>query len=137
MNPLVILDNEAVGALASPDHPKHRRAVAHAQVVATRKRRAVTTVLAVPTSVRVEAGLDRTSPQAAFFGSLRIADLPLDAEAANAGAALRREFGVSVADAHIGAATATSGADAITVLTTDPGDIRTVTRSRPVAIVRL
>ena len=137
MTRLVILDNEAVGALASPDHRKHRRAIAHVQVVATRKRRAVSVSVVVPTAVRVEAGLDRTSPAASFFGSLRIADATLDTPAANAAAALRSQTGVSVADAHVGAVIAASDAERITVLTSDPGDIETVAGSAPVTIVRL
>jgi hypothetical protein len=134
---LVILDNEAVGALASPDHPKHRRTIAHAQVVATRKRRAVGVSLVVPTSVRVEAGLDRTEPDAAFFGSLRVGDIPLDATAANVAASRRAELGVSVADAHIGAVIAAADTDRITVLTSDPGDVRSVATGTAVTIVRL
>jgi len=134
---LVILDNEAVGALASADHPKHRRAIAHTQVVATRRRRAATTVLVVPTSVRVEAGLDRTSSSAAFFGSMRIADVPLDTAAANTAAALRHDTGVSVADAHLGAVIATSDADRITVLTSDPADLATAAGAKAITIVRL
>lgn len=137
MTHLVIVDNEAVGALASANHPKHRRAIAHTQVVATRKRRAATTALVVPTSVRVEAGLDRTSPSAAFFGSLRIADVPLDTAAANTAAALRRDTGVSAANAHLGALIAASDADRITVLTSDPVDIATGAGAKAITIVRL
>jgi hypothetical protein len=63
---LVILDCEAVQALRDPGHPKHRRVVSHAQVVASRKRRAVAIQMVVPTVVRVEAGWDRTSPAWVF-----------------------------------------------------------------------
>ena len=40
MTHLIILDNEAVQALADPAHRKHHQALAYAQVVAIRKRRA-------------------------------------------------------------------------------------------------
>jgi hypothetical protein len=60
---LVVLDNEAVQALASPHHPKHRKVLAHLEVVERRKRHAVAISLVVPAAVRVEAGWDRTSPQ--------------------------------------------------------------------------
>ncbi len=62
MSQLVILDNEAVLALADPGHRKHRQVVSQAQVVADRKRRAAAIQVVVPTAVRVEAGWDRTSP---------------------------------------------------------------------------
>ena len=60
MTHLVVLDCEAIQALRDPGHPKHRRVVSHAQVVASRKRRAVAIQMVVPTAVRVEAGWDRT-----------------------------------------------------------------------------
>jgi hypothetical protein len=100
---LIVLDNEAVQALADPAHPKHRQVVSHAQVVASRKRRAMPISLAVPTAVRVEAGWDRNSPSWAFLNRLRIGDVPLDTAQANAAAAIRDCTRVSVADAHVGA----------------------------------
>ena len=66
MKRLVILDNEAVQALQDPAHPKHRQVVGHAQVVASRKRRAIAIQMVVPTTVRVEAAWDRTSAAWAF-----------------------------------------------------------------------
>lgn len=125
MSHVVLLDKEAVQALADPHHRKHRRVLSHAQVVAHRRRRtAIQTV--IPTSVRVEAGWDRTAPRSAFLNRLRITDLPLDATHANVAAELRSRLGVSVADAHLGAVIATTTADRITVITSDPGDIRAV-----------
>ena len=56
MTHLVVLDCEAVQALRDPGHPRHRRVVSQAQVVANRKRRAVAIQMVVPTAVRVEAG---------------------------------------------------------------------------------
>jgi hypothetical protein len=60
MTRLVVLDNEAVQALRDPAHPRHRHVISHAQVVTSRKSRAVALELVVPTAVRVEAGWDRT-----------------------------------------------------------------------------
>ncbi len=102
MTHLVVLDCEAVQALRDPGHPKHRRVVSQAQVVASRKRRAAAIQLAVPTAVRVEAGWDRTSPAWAFPNRLRITDSPLDAASANTAAGIRDRTGVSVADSHMG-----------------------------------
>jgi predicted nucleic acid-binding protein len=126
MTQLVVLDNEAVQALQDPAHPKHRQVVSHAQVVAIRKRRAAAIAVIVPTAVRVEAGWDRTSPAWAFPNRLRIADDALTAAQASAAAAIRSRTGVSVADAHLGAVIQSAPAAQITVVTSDPGDMRQV-----------
>ena len=137
MSHLVLLDNEAIQALGDPAHSKHRRVVSHAQVVASRKRRAAAIELAVPTGVRVEAGWDRTQPSWAFANHLRIADLVLDAGSANAAAAIRRKTAVSGPDAHIGAAIQSAAADRVTVITSDPDDMRLVAGDAAVTIVTL
>jgi predicted nucleic acid-binding protein len=137
MTRLVVLDNEAVQALASPHHPKHQRALGYVEVVERRKRHAAGICLLVPTAVRVEAGWDRTSPQWAFLNRLRIIDVPLDAAYANTAAAIRQETQVSVADAHIGAAVQSAPNADITVITSDPQDIRKVTGSRQVTVVSI
>ena len=137
MTRLVVLDNEAVQALASPRHPKHQRVLGYAEVVERRKRHAAAISLLTPTAVRVEAGWDRGSPRWAFLNRLRIVDVPLDAVCANKAAAIREQAQVSVADAHIGAAVqSASGAD-ITVVTSDPEDIRRVAGGRAVTVVAI
>jgi predicted nucleic acid-binding protein len=137
MTRLVVLDNEAVQALASPRHPKHQRVLGYAEVVERRKRRAAATSLLTPTAVRVEAGWDRSSPQWAFLNRLRIVDVLLDAVCANKAAEIRERTQVSVADAHIGA-TVQSAPDAdITVVTSDPEDIRRVAGGRLVTVVAI
>ncbi|HUZ56844.1 MAG TPA: hypothetical protein VMU94_30530 [Streptosporangiaceae bacterium] len=133
----MILDNEAVQALADPAHRKHRQVVSHVQVVASRKRRAAPIQVVVPTAVRVEAGWDRTSPAWAFPNRLRIADVPLGAALASAAAATHGRTGVSVADAHIGAVILSASADKITVVTSDPGDMRLVAGDRAIVIARI
>jgi predicted nucleic acid-binding protein len=137
MTRLVVLDNEAVQALASPGHPKHRRVLGHLEAVERRKRRAAAITIVVPTAVRVEAGWDRTSPQWAFLNRLRIADVPLDIAHANAAAAIHGRAQVSVADAHIGATVRSAPNAGITVLTSDPSDIRRVAGDHPVIVVAL
>ena len=137
MNRLVVLDNEAVNALADPAHTKHRRVVSYAQVVASRKRRAAAIDVVVPTAVRVETGWDRTSPSWAFLNGLRISDILLDTVSANVAAAIRQRSAVSVADAHLGAAIQSAPADQVTVLTSDPGDMRLVAGDRDITIVAI
>lgn len=134
MTDLVILDNEAIQALASPAHPKHRQALAYVQVIASRKRRAADIQAVAPTTVRVEADWDRTSARWAFLNRLRITDSPLDTAAANTAAAIRARSGVSVADAHIGAVIGSAQAAGITVVTSDPADMRRIAGDKAVRI---
>jgi predicted nucleic acid-binding protein len=137
MTRLVVLDNEAVQALASPRHPKHQRVLGHMEAVERRKRHAAAISLLVPAAVRVEAGWDRTSPQWAFLNRLRIADVPLGVGHANAAAAIHEQTQVSVADAHIGATLQSAPNADVTVITSDPGDIRRVAGDRSVTVVAI
>ena len=137
MTRLVVLDNEAIQALGNPAHPKHRKMLGHMEAVERRKRRAVAISLAVPTAVRVEAGWDRTAPQWAFLNRLRITDVPLDAARTNAAATIHEQAQVSVADAHIGATVQSAPNADITVITSDPGDIRRVAGDRAITVVTI
>jgi hypothetical protein len=137
MTRLVVLDNEAVQALGHQHHPKHRQVVSHVQVVTDRKRRGVAIELAVPTAVRVEAGWDRISAAWAFPNRLRIADESLDRSAANSAATIRQQTDVSVADAHLGAVIKATPAEEVTVVTSDPQDIRKVAEGRRVIIIAI
>ncbi|MGH3687188.1 MAG: hypothetical protein ACRDRU_22125 [Pseudonocardiaceae bacterium] len=122
----VVLDNEAVQALADPAHHKHRRVLAVVEVAARRNLRRATAVrLVVPTCVRVEAGWNRRDSGSAVINRLRIDDVALDALAANEAADIRSSLGVSVADAHLGVVLgATAGPHAI--LTSDVNDLRRI-----------
>jgi hypothetical protein len=134
----VVLDNEAVQALRDAGHPKHRQVVAHLAGIVGRRRRGRDVTAVVPTSVRVEAGWDRTQPAAAAINRLRVADHVLDASAANVAAEITDGLaGVSVADAHIGAAIRGLAHDEVVVLTSGPGDIRRVAGDRPTRTVHI
>ena len=137
MTHLVVLDSEAVQALRDPGHPKHRHVVSQAQVVASRKRRAVAIQMVVPTAVRVEAGWDRTSPAWVFPNRLRIADCPLDTASANTAAGIRDRTGVSVADSHMGAVIQSASDSQITVVTSDPGDMRLVAGDKNITVAAI
>ena len=104
----------------------HRHVVSQAQVVANRERRAVAIQIVVPTAVRVEAGWDRTSPAWSSRTRLRIADSPLDTASANTAAGIRDRTSVSVAGSRIGAVIQSAPHSQITVVTSDPGDVRRV-----------
>jgi hypothetical protein len=132
----VVLDNEAVQALRDAGHPKHCRVIAHAQVVAQRKRKAAALNVVVPTAVRVEAGWDRRAPVAALINHLRISDAPLDSVSANIAAELVARLDVSVADAHIGAAVrAVADRGPVAIITSDPYDMAAVADPVPATIV--
>lgn len=134
---LVLLDNEAVHALGNPAHRKHRRVLDEVRITAERKMRARIVRIVVPSAVRVEAGWDRTAPAWAFINRFPIADIPLDTSHADAAAGIAMRTGVSVAYAHLGAAIQAADADQVTVLTSDPGDMRKVAEGRQVNVVAL
>ena len=137
MNRIVLLDNEAVQALGNPAHRKHRRVLDDVRVTAERKVRARLVRVVVPAAVRVEAGWDRTAPAWAFINRFPIADISLDVGHADAAAGIAKRTGVSVADAHLGAAIQAAEAGQVTVITSDPGDMRRVAEGRQVIIVTL
>jgi predicted nucleic acid-binding protein len=111
--------------------------VSQAHVVASRKRRAAAIQMVAPTAVRVEAGWDRTSAAWVFPNRLRITDIPLDAAHASTAAAIRSQTGVSVADAHLGAVIRSASAGQITVVTSDPGDMRLVAGDTHITVVTI
>ncbi len=140
MTGTVILDNEAVQALWSAEHRKHRRALSYVQVVAARKRKGRRAAeIVVPVSVRVEAGWDRSAARAAFINLLGIRDVPLDKEQGNRAAAIADEQRVSVADAHVGATAQLIAEDAgpVTIISSDPDAMQAVAGPRRVTIVKL
>ena len=137
MTHLVVLDNEAVQALSDPAHKKHVHVISHVRVVADRKSRGLSIRIVVPTAVRVEAGWDRNVPAWAFLNRLLIGDITLDGLSANIAASIRQDARVSVADAHIGAVIAAATAAKVTVITSDPEDIRRLAADKEVNVVSI
>lgn len=133
----LLLDHEAVQALRDEHHPKHRQVLAHLTGIAGRRRRGREVSAVVPTSVRVEAGWDRTQPEAAAINRLRVVDHTLDAASADVATAIAEELAVSVADAHVGAVIRSLPHDEVVVLTSDPDDIARVAGDRPVRPIRI
>ena len=121
----LVLDNEAVQALADVHHRKHRRALAFVEVANQRsaRRRGAPAVL-VPVAVRVEAGWDRSAPGAALLNRIsRARDVVLDAHAANRAAELREQTGVSVVDATVGQVSEAAPGP-VAIITSDPRDMQ-------------
>jgi hypothetical protein len=133
----VILDNEAVQALADPAHRKHRAIVAHLAGGVTRRRRGRPTDIVVPTAVRVEAGWDRSQAGASALNRFPVRDRALDGAAANAAATIASRTGTSVADAHVGATARAVTTGDVVVLSSDPADMRAVCGPTPVHVVRI
>jgi hypothetical protein len=133
----ILLDNEAVQALGDPTHRKHRRVLDQLQTAGIRTVRGSRVAVAVPTTVRVEAGWDRTSSAWAFVNGLPIADIPLGPKHADAAAGIRKRTRVSVADAHLGSAVQGAEAERVTVITSDPADMRKVAKGRRVDVVTI
>ena len=123
--PMVILDNEAVQALAEPSHRKHRRVLAVVEAVTARSQRrsAGAGELTIPTAVQVEAGWDRHDPTTAALNRLRAFRPVLDGNAADRAAAVVAALGVSVADAHIAVALMSRRDGPHAVVTSDPDDL--------------
>lgn len=120
----VVLDNEAVQALARVTHPKHRRVLSFIEEINQRnQRRRLRTSVVVPAAVRVEAGWDRTARDASLLNRLaRARDLPLDGPAADRSVQLRRATAVSVVDATVGQAAEAAGSPTV-ILTSDVADM--------------
>jgi hypothetical protein len=122
----IVLDNEAVAALLDTRHPKHRTALTYLEGIAQRRIRDPQRRVLVPVAVRVEAGWDRTDPQAAGINRTSGArDVPLTGEAANAAQRLRAATGVSVVDSSVAEA-ASSAPKPVVILTSDVDDMRSL-----------
>jgi hypothetical protein len=123
---MLLLDNEPVQALLDPTHPKHPRVIHHLDAIRVRRKRSASgSSVVVPTSVRVDAGWNRQSHEAAAINRFPIVDHALTGEVADAAAAVRERNEVSIGDAHIGvAARSIAGAMDVVVLTSDVEDIR-------------
>ena len=131
----VVLDNEAVQALADPAHPKHRRLL---EVLAASGYRRSARVLA-PTAVRVEARAARGPRE--VLGRFHVEDVPLTS--ARADAAIRISSGtrgsaVDATVAQVAEEAAAAGAKA-TVYTSDLSDIQELSRrtERPFSVTRI
>ncbi|MDP9073283.1 MAG: hypothetical protein M3N98_03740 [Actinomycetota bacterium] len=121
---MMVLDNEAVQALADVHHRKHRRALSFIEVANQRSgRRRGPVAIVVPVAVRVETGWDRTAPSAATLNRIsRARDIVLEARAADRAAQLRQNPGVSVVDATV-AQGAEASARPVAILTSDSKDM--------------
>ena len=68
---------------------------------------------------------------------LGMVDIPLGSEHSDAAAGIRKRTGVSVADAHLGAAIQKAESNHVIVITSDPHDMRKVAEGKPIELVVL
>jgi hypothetical protein len=68
---------------------------------------------------------------------LRIADSPLDTASASAAAGIRARTGVSVADSHMGTVIQSAPHSQITVVTSDPADMRLVAGDKSITVATI
>lgn len=133
----IILDNEAVQALTVPTHAHHREVIAHLAGAVSRRRRGVSIDSVVATTVRVEAGWDRSKPGESAINRLRVRDHVLDTATANLTASIPVTTGFGPTDAHVGAIVRSVSSGDVIVLTSDPTDIATVSSPATPQIVRI
>jgi hypothetical protein len=121
----VVLDNEAVAALADVHHPKHSAVLAILEVTNQRQARNQPIRVIVPTAVRVEADWDRTDPAAADLNRIsRAIDSLLDAGAANRSVQLRRLVPqASVVDVCVAQSAEAAALQPVTIVTSDADDL--------------
>jgi hypothetical protein len=121
----LVLDNEAVAALLDVGHHKHGRVVAVlAELNGRDRRRRRRTPILVPTTVRLEAGWDRSRAAAANANRItRAIDHVIDTQAADRAIQLRQTTRVSLVDATIGHALEVAP-QPVAVLTSDVDDMR-------------
>ena len=132
-----MLDNEAAQALTNSTHPKHRTVIAHLAGAVARRRRGTVVNAVVPTTVRVEAGWDRSTPGAAAINRFPLRDHVLDTPAANLAASIQGRCGLGPTDAHIGATVRSVSSGDVVVLTSDPTDIAFACTPSTPQIVRI
>lgn len=134
---IVVLDNEAIQALGSQTHPKHRRLLALIERYQHRLEQGSRVSLIVPTSVRVEAAINRQEPKASFVNRIANQDHSLDSKCADRAADLRNKFRfLSVADAHVAAIVTLSDAH-VTIVTSDVKDFQKCLPPNDVQIIRI
>ena len=133
----VVLDNEAVEALADVRHPKHRTVLALLEVTNQRRSRKAQVRVAVPTAVRIEAGWDRNDPSSAHMNRIsRAVDVNLNTAVANRCVRLRRLVpDASVVDVAVAQAAETAAQQPVTIITSDSQDMTSLTGHLDIRVV--
>jgi predicted nucleic acid-binding protein len=134
---LLVLDNEAIQALSDHSHSKHRRMLAIIERFQSHLQRGSQATVTVPTTVRVEASINRQDPATSFVNRIVNNDHSLDSKTADQAANLRQQYPyLSVADAHIAAIAVVDKRD-IVIITSDTEDFEECLSGQNVNIIRI
>lgn len=120
----LVLDNEALQALADPRHPKHRVMLEKIAAVKYESERGASVRVVTPTAVRVEALVSRQTAVTAALGRFNVQDIALDSTRADRCVALAAAATATAVDATVAAAAESEAhTRQVTVYTSDVGDL--------------
>lgn len=120
----VVLDNEALQALADPRHRKHQVMLEKIAAVKYESGRGASVRVVTPTAVRVEAHVSRQGAGTATLGRFRVQDISLDSTRADRCVALAVAAAATAVDATVAeAAESEARTRRVSVYTSDVGDL--------------
>lgn len=120
----VVLDNEALQALADPRHRKHQVMLEKIAAVKYECGRGASVRVVTPTAVRVEALVSQQNAGTATLGRFRVQEIPLDATRADRCVALAVVARGTTVDATVAeAAEGEARTRQVSVYTSDVGDL--------------
>lgn len=120
----MVLDNEAVQALANLRHLKHRVMLEKLAAVKYESARGASVRVVTPTAVRVEALVSRQSAGTASLGRFHVQDIALDAARADRCVALAHAASATAVDATVAeAAESEARTRRVSVCTSDVEDL--------------
>jgi hypothetical protein len=120
----LVLDNEALQALANPRHPKHRVMLEKIAAVKYESSRGASVRVVTPTAVRVEALVSRRTPATAGLGRFNVQNIALDSTRADRCVALGTASTASAVDATVAeAAESEARTGNVSVYTSDVADL--------------
>lgn len=120
----LVLDNEALQALADPRHPKHRIMLEKIAAVKYESLRGSSVRVVTPTAVRVEALISRQTPGAAAPGRFNVQDIALDSTRTDRCVTLAAAAAATAVDATVAeAAESEARTRRVSVYTSDVADL--------------
>jgi hypothetical protein len=120
----LVLDNEALQALADRHHAKHRVMLEKIAAVKYESRRGASVRVVTPTAVRVEALVSRQAAETATLGRFNVQDVPLDGTRADRCVALAAAATATAVDATVAeAAESQARTRRVSVYTSDVADL--------------
>lgn len=120
----LVLDNEALQALADPRHSKHRVMLEKIAAVKYESGRGASVRVVTPTAVRVEALVSRRTAGTASLGRFNVQDIALDSTRTDRCVTLAAAASATAVDATVAeAAEGEARTRLVSVYTSDVGDL--------------